>query len=140
MGENRSVALPLPPRIDPSEEHYPFCIVWTPIPVLSWIFPFIGHVGICDSAGRIHDFEGPYHIGVDKMLFGNPVKYWNISRMYVPTFYRSQARTRERRRRRVDGKWRNTTPQWNAVTKHFRKTQLYNFFTNKLPRLCGLRG
>ncbi|KAF8288329.1 hypothetical protein TcBrA4_0016280 [Trypanosoma cruzi] len=73
MGENRSVALPLPPRIDPSEEHYPFCIVWTPIPVLSWIFPFIGHVGICDSAGRIHDFEGPYHIGVDKMLFGNPV-------------------------------------------------------------------
>ncbi|KAF5224958.1 hypothetical protein ECC02_001891 [Trypanosoma cruzi] len=130
MGENRSVALPLPPRIDPSEEHYPFCIVWTPIPVLSWIFPFIGHVGICDSAGRIHDFEGPYHIGVDKMLFGNPAKYWNISRMYVPTFYCSQGEnprtTEETCRREVE----EYDAAVERVTKHFRKTQLYNLFTN----------
>lgn len=26
-------------RIDPSASRYPYCIVWTPIPVLSWVIP-----------------------------------------------------------------------------------------------------
>jgi len=29
-----------------------------------WLLPFIGHMGICDSEGKVHDFAGPYHIGV----------------------------------------------------------------------------
>lgn len=24
---------------------FPFCIVWTPIPLITWVFPFIGHMG-----------------------------------------------------------------------------------------------
>lgn len=24
---------------------YPFCIVWTPIPLVTWIVPFVGHLG-----------------------------------------------------------------------------------------------
>ncbi len=28
-------------------QRFPFCIVWTPIPLLTWILPMIGHVGIC---------------------------------------------------------------------------------------------
>lgn len=43
---------------------YPMCIVWTPIPCLTWIFPFIGHIGITDSNGLIYDFAGDCHINV----------------------------------------------------------------------------
>ena len=31
--------------IDPDNDKFPFCIVWTPLPCLSWICPIIGHVG-----------------------------------------------------------------------------------------------
>ncbi len=34
-------------NIDIEQNRYPYCIIWTPIPVLSWFFPFIGHTGIC---------------------------------------------------------------------------------------------
>ena len=37
---------------------YPFCIVWSPIPVLTWVWPFIGHMGIALSSGVILDFAG----------------------------------------------------------------------------------
>ena len=29
-------------RPEVRRERYPNCIVWTPIPVLTWIFPFVG--------------------------------------------------------------------------------------------------
>ncbi|CDQ64913.1 unnamed protein product [Oncorhynchus mykiss] len=51
-------------RIDPDTSRYPYCIVWTPIPVLSWLLPFIGHMGICTSSGIIRDFAGPYFVSV----------------------------------------------------------------------------
>ena len=44
-------------------------IVWTPLPLLSWLFPFIGHVGIATSDGMIHDFSGPYTIHVCAFVF-----------------------------------------------------------------------
>jgi hypothetical protein len=33
-------------NIDPLKDHYPLCIVWSPLPILTWFIPFIGHVGI----------------------------------------------------------------------------------------------
>ncbi|KAJ8273442.1 hypothetical protein GJAV_G00101660 [Gymnothorax javanicus] len=57
---------------------YPYCIVWTPIPVLSWLLPFVGHMGICTSAGVIRDFAGPYFVSEDNMAFGRPTKYWKL--------------------------------------------------------------
>jgi hypothetical protein len=51
-------------KIDVKNEKYPYCIVWTPIPLISWLFPFIGHMGIATSEGVIHDFAGPYYISV----------------------------------------------------------------------------
>jgi hypothetical protein len=33
--------------IDNVHDRYPYCIVWTPLPVISWIIPLIGHTGIC---------------------------------------------------------------------------------------------
>ncbi|KAG9339190.1 hypothetical protein JZ751_024048 [Albula glossodonta] len=50
--------------INPDIIRYPYCIVWTPIPVLSWILPFVGHMGICTTAGVIRDFAGPYFVSV----------------------------------------------------------------------------
>ena len=56
-------------------QRYPYCIVWSPLGCLTWLFPFIGHTGICDSEGVIYDFGGPYYIAVDHMTFGSPTKY-----------------------------------------------------------------
>ncbi|KAG3078537.1 hypothetical protein PI124_g14158 [Phytophthora idaei] len=61
--------------IDPSADRFPFCVVWSPIPVITWVLPFIGHLGIADSKGIIHDFEGTNAIGRDKFLFGIPTRY-----------------------------------------------------------------
>ena len=62
-------------NIDLEKQRYPYCIVWTPMPCITWIFPSIGHAGICTSKGIILDFAGPYHVNVDHMAFGNPTKY-----------------------------------------------------------------
>ena len=61
--------------IDNIKQRYPYSIVWTPIPCISWLIPSIGHAGICNSDGVIHDFAGPYFVSVDEMAFGNPTKY-----------------------------------------------------------------
>jgi hypothetical protein len=53
-------------------------VVWTPIPVLSWLCPAIGHVGVTDSRGVTYDFQGPYTIGRGKMIFGNPRQCWHV--------------------------------------------------------------
>ena len=62
-------------KLNMKKQRYPYCIVWTPLPCFTWIFPSIGHVGICDSRGIIHDFAGPYYVSIDNMAFGNPTKY-----------------------------------------------------------------
>ena len=48
--------------VDLERNRFPFSIVWQPFPVLGWILPCIGHMGICDSEGVVHDFQGPYTI------------------------------------------------------------------------------
>ena len=62
-------------KLNIKKQRYPYCIVWTPIPCFTWIFPSIGHVGICNSKGIIHDYSGPYYVSIDDMAFGNPSKY-----------------------------------------------------------------
>jgi hypothetical protein len=91
---------PATPRINHEREIYPYCIVWTPLPMISWFLPFIGmtlpqiamissviifclphlsgHTGIGDSRGVIHDFAGPYHIGVGNLAFSKPTKYLQL--------------------------------------------------------------
>nr|XP_019928839.2 transmembrane protein 222 [Crassostrea gigas] len=71
-------------RIDHAKCRYPHCIVWTPIPCLTWLFPFIGHMGIATSAGVIRDFAGPYFVSEDDMAFGRPAKYWQLDLNNVP--------------------------------------------------------
>uniref|UniRef100_A0A8C3NSQ0 Transmembrane protein 222 n=1 Tax=Cyanoderma ruficeps TaxID=181631 RepID=A0A8C3NSQ0_9PASS len=70
---------------DAERGRFPHCVVWTPIPVLTWLFPIIGHMGICTSAGVIRDFAGPYFVSEDNMAFGKPVKYWKLDPSKVYT-------------------------------------------------------
>jgi len=61
--------------INVQRHRYPYCIVWTPLPVITSVLPVIGHTGICTSEGVIHDFAGPYYVSVDNFAFGDPHKY-----------------------------------------------------------------
>ena len=65
-------------KVDHERQRYPASIVWTPIPCLTWLFPFIGHMGIATSEGVIRDFAGPYYVSEDCMAFGAPTKYWPL--------------------------------------------------------------
>ncbi|XP_076634161.1 transmembrane protein 222 [Colletes latitarsis] len=64
--------------VNPERQRFPFCIVWTPLPILTYFLPFIGHMGIATSTGVIRDFAGPYHVSEDNMAFGKPTKYWQL--------------------------------------------------------------
>lgn len=66
------------PAINFDTDKFPYCIVWTPIPVLSWFFPFIGHMGIALSTGVIRDFAGPYFVSEDNFAFGRPTRYLRL--------------------------------------------------------------
>ena len=68
-----------PSKILPREERYPFCIVWSPLGPITSCFPYVGHMGICDSRGYIWDFQGPYAIGRDNMAFGNPTRILQLN-------------------------------------------------------------
>lgn len=72
-----------PAAINAKLNRYPFCIVWTPIPVLTWLLPFIGHMGIALSNGVIRDFAGPYCVTEDNMAFGNPTRYLRLDERKV---------------------------------------------------------
>lgn len=72
----KSSSLPQGPAIDVENHRYPYCIVWTPLPVITAIVPNIGHTGICtyqlyrlflnmnSSEGVIHDFAASHYISV----------------------------------------------------------------------------
>lgn len=52
-----------------------FSIVWSPLPPITWLIPFVGHTGIADSQGVVSDFRGPYYVGDDgRMAFGAPTR------------------------------------------------------------------
>lgn len=65
MSSSSSSSLAL---LDRRRDRYPICLVWGPLPVITWLLPFIGHLGVADSEGKIHDFAGPYTIGIDRFM------------------------------------------------------------------------
>ena len=65
-------------QINAQKNRYPYCIVWTPIPFLTYIIPSIGHTGIATSEGIIHDFAASFYINIDEMSFGKPTKYYQL--------------------------------------------------------------
>ncbi|XP_057966663.1 protein RTE1-HOMOLOG isoform X2 [Malania oleifera] len=67
-------------HIDPKRARFPCCIVWTPLPIISWLAPFIGHIGICREDGVILDFAGPNFVCVDNFAFGAVARYIQIDK------------------------------------------------------------
>jgi Protein of unknown function (DUF778) len=56
-------------------EDLSFTILWSPLPPITWLIPFIGHTGIGDSRGIASDFQGPYYVGDNgRMAFGPPTR------------------------------------------------------------------
>eukprot|EP01122_Echinamoeba_exundans_P017440 TRINITY_DN9211_c0_g1_i1.p1 TRINITY_DN9211_c0_g1~~TRINITY_DN9211_c0_g1_i1.p1 ORF type:complete len:200 (+),score=29.65 TRINITY_DN9211_c0_g1_i1:22-621(+) len=70
----------------PEKDHFPLCIVWTPLPLLTWFIPIIGHLGIVTSSGEINDFAGPYYVNrhPHEMGFGVATKYWRVKASDIP--------------------------------------------------------
>ena len=62
-------------KINVNRARFPFCIVWTPLPCITQLIPFIGHTGIGDSRGVLHDFAGPYTVTIDDLAFGETHKF-----------------------------------------------------------------
>ncbi|XP_057477293.1 protein REVERSION-TO-ETHYLENE SENSITIVITY1-like [Actinidia eriantha] len=67
-------------EIDPTKAKFPCCLVWTPLPVVSWLAPFIGHVGICREDGTVLDFSGSNFVNVDDFAFGAVARYLQLER------------------------------------------------------------
>lgn len=70
-------------EIDPKNSKFPCCLVWSPLPVVSWLAPFIGYIGICREDGVILDFAGSYIVSVDDFAFGSVARYLPLSREQV---------------------------------------------------------
>eukprot|EP00250_Pteridium_aquilinum_P034612 c7821_g1_i1 orf=57-749(-) len=67
--------------VDPASARFRHCIVWTPLPVVSWLAPFVGHVGVCREDGTILDFAGSYLVNVDNLVFGPTARYAHLDRL-----------------------------------------------------------
>ncbi|KAF6152240.1 hypothetical protein GIB67_005894 [Kingdonia uniflora] len=67
-------------EIDPYKASFPCCIVWTPLPVVSWLAPFIGHVGICREDGVILDFSGSNFVNTNDFAYGAVARYLQLDR------------------------------------------------------------
>ena len=64
-------------RVAIDEIPFSFSILWTPIHPITWVAPFVGHMGITDSQGRLHDWGGgPIRPCTPRlMMFGEPARY-----------------------------------------------------------------
>ena len=64
-------------RVALDEIPYSCSILWTPIHPITWVAPFVGHMGITDSQGRLHDWGGgPIRPCTPRlMMFGEPARY-----------------------------------------------------------------
>ncbi|KAG0578698.1 hypothetical protein KC19_4G043300 [Ceratodon purpureus] len=73
----RPASAPMRP-VDVANGKFPFCLVWVPLPIVAWLVPFVGHVGICREDGVILDFAG--NINIDNLAFGSTAKFVRLDR------------------------------------------------------------
>lgn len=120
------MATEFPPVMDFDLEHFPYCLVWSPLPVLTVLLPFVGHIGIADSQGKLYDFQGDFSIGADKMLFGRVVRYLDLSRLSVPSAYATPKGSAEQVQEQV----RSYDEAVLGMVRYFRRSQHYDFLNN----------
>lgn len=133
-------------QIDPGRAQFPCCIVWAPLPGLSWLLPFIGHVGICREDGVILDFAGPNFVCVDNFAFGSATRYIQIDNEKSCCFVTSPAASRmvdangsERQILTWDDALRNSTQEFQHRSYNLLTCNCHSFVANNLNRL-GFNG
>ena len=62
-------------QVDIASQLYPYAIVWGPLPCITCMCPCVGHMGIGDSQGKIHDFAGSNTIGIGRFMVGSVWRY-----------------------------------------------------------------
>ncbi|XP_023749104.1 protein RTE1-HOMOLOG isoform X2 [Lactuca sativa] len=135
-------------QIDPSRSRFPCCIVWTPLPVVSWLLPFVGHIGIGREDGVILDFAGPNFVCVDNFTFGAVTRYIQISKdkqcsitSHPATMYRSEEEYKlvESGRNQHEHTWddflRKSTQEYQHHTYNILTCNCHSFVANNLNRL-----
>ncbi len=66
-------------------EDLAFTILWSPLPPITWLIPFIGHLGIATSEGTACDFQGSYYVSDrGRMAFGEPTRALTINIEELP--------------------------------------------------------
>lgn len=70
-------------EIDTKRARFPCCIVWIPLPVVSWLAPYIGHVGIAREDGTVMDFAGSNFVSVDELAYGAVARCLQLDRKKV---------------------------------------------------------
>lgn len=70
-------------QVDPKNARFPCCIVWTPLPVVSWLAPYIGHMGIAREDGTVLDFAGSNLVSVDDLAYGSVAIFLQLDRAKV---------------------------------------------------------
>ncbi|WOL20409.1 protein REVERSION-TO-ETHYLENE SENSITIVITY1 [Canna indica] len=67
-------------EVNPEKARFPCCIVWTPLPIVSWLAPYIGHVGIGREDGQVLDFAGSNFVNTDNFSYGAVARYLQLDR------------------------------------------------------------
>jgi hypothetical protein len=63
LGARSAEAASAPAPASVERSRFPFSIVWSPLPGITWFLPFVGHMGITDSRGVIYDCESGQNEG-----------------------------------------------------------------------------
>ncbi|XP_010503781.1 PREDICTED: protein RTE1-HOMOLOG-like [Camelina sativa] len=137
-------------KIDPRRDRFPCCIVWTPLPFISWFVPFIGHVGICREDGVILDFAGPNFVCVDNFAFGSVSRYILIKTEKDPSCssgscmfngesrYGQEEESHDEKEPTWDGALRKATQEYQHHAYNIFTCNCHSFVANNLNRL-GVR-
>ncbi|XP_071727313.1 protein REVERSION-TO-ETHYLENE SENSITIVITY1 [Rutidosis leptorrhynchoides] len=131
-------------EINPTKSKFPCCLVWTPLPVVSWLAPFIGHVGLCMEDGTVIDFSGSNLVNVDEFAYGSVARYIQLNREQCCFPPNLASHTCTQRYKHAE---KGTAISWDAAIqlsrRHF-EHKSYNLFTcnchsfaaNFLNRVC----
>ncbi|KAL1562651.1 protein RTE1-HOMOLOG [Salvia divinorum] len=131
-------------QIESTRSRFPCCIVWTPLPLLSWFFPCIGHIGICRDNGVILDFAGPNFVCVDNFAFGAPTRYLQLRKEQCCAFLDSPAQDPEseslqggngREATIWDDTLRKSTQEYQHQSYNILTCNCHSFVANCLNRL-----
>jgi hypothetical protein len=64
-----SAHLRLAPRMNAELQQFGCCVFFFPTPLVSWLFPLIGHVAISNAEGsRLFTFESSYYVREEKLV------------------------------------------------------------------------